>query len=236
MEKNHLAEPQDPRESGQPEVSRRDEIWRAFLGDRDPTPDEAHDIMLLAERLSLGDNDPFWGIVAFMYTRLSSIAAAHEQLSRTLADRIASKMDCLSALPDNTLTSVRTALAEWKPKFEPSVHPGFRTWLRGNPRTAVYFSGFAGGAVLLLMAAFWLGAHQSDPTHDAPMVAQTHPTECWESTKIGRKVHAWTQLNGAGLDTVLQCNFGKSAKIIHSNGLTICYPSGSGNGYYLPSP
>jgi hypothetical protein len=218
-------------------VSRRDEIWRSFLGDRDPTADEAHDIMLLAERLSLGDSDPFWGIVAFMYTRLAGMAAAHEQLSRTLADRIASKIDRLSALPDSTLTSVRAALAEWRPKFEPPTQLSFRAWLREHSRSVLYFSGLTGGAVvLLLMAAFWLGAHQSAYFHDTPMVAQTHPTENWENTKIGRKVHAWAQLNGAGLDTVLQCNFGKSAKVIHSNGLTICYPSGSGNGYYLPGP
>lgn len=217
-------------------MSRRDEIWRAFLGDREPTADEVHDIMLLAERLSLGDSDPFWGIVAFMYTRLSGIAAAHEQLTRELADRITTKIDRLSALPDSTLTSVRTALAEWQPKFEPPVHPGFRAWLRGHPRNVLYFSALTGGAVaLLLMAAYWLSAHQADTVHNPQVVAQDHPTEGWENTKIGRKVHAWAQINGAGLDTVLQCDFGKSAKVIHSNGLTICYPSGSGNGYYLPS-
>ncbi len=218
-------------------MSRRDDIWRAFLGDRDPTADEAHDIMLLADRLSLGDSDPFWGIVAFMYTRLSGMATAHEELTRTLADRFASKIDRLSALPDSTLTSVRAALAEWRPKFEPPARQSFREWLREHSRTMLYFSGFAGSAiVLLIMAAFWRGAHMYDPVHDTQVVAQAHPTEGWENTKIGRKVYAWVQLNGAGLDTVLQCDFGKSAKVIHSNGLTICYPSGSGNGYYLTGP
>ena len=212
-------------------MSQRDEIWRAFLGDRDPTPDEVHDIMLLAERLSLGDSDPFWGVVAFMYTRLSGMTAKHEQLTRGLADRITTRIDSLSNLPEDTLTSVRSALAEWQPKFTRPPHQQFKGWLGEHSRTA----GFAGIAmVLLVIGAFWLGTHRSSQIYDTPTLAETNALESWENTKIGRKVHAWSQLNGAGLDIVLQCDFGKSAKVIHSNGLTICYPSGSGNGYYLP--
>ncbi|MGO9445771.1 MAG: hypothetical protein ACLPXB_13475 [Thiobacillaceae bacterium] len=243
-------------------MSRRDEVWTAFLG-REPNSVEFSDIAMVADTLSLGDNDPFWGVIALIYSRLPKTEAQqraeHERFRaiRDLADEVMLKVDALDALEDRTLAAVRAALAEWLPRTaslegslgdaaaRPLERAKFNTASRlshekvwsARGTTVGYLAGGCFLAVgLLIIAAFRWGLHEADQRHAAVDVitqTQAHRIADWARTRDGRRIYAWAVLNGAGLNPVLQCDFGAPAKLIYRNGTAICYPAGRGNGYYV---
>ncbi|MGO9446784.1 MAG: hypothetical protein ACLPXB_18705 [Thiobacillaceae bacterium] len=235
-------------------MSRRDDVWRAFLG-RDPNPAEETDKLVLAERLVLGENDPFWGVIAFIYARLPGMAAEQERLRLTkeLVDTVSGRLD---ALPQVIHTAVHEVLDNGslgiqnldvklgeilKQKltatgFGERASLTLKERLRGYCYSVLYaVASFAliGG---LVSGAYGLGHHRAEnafESQQARAVIEAPRIEAWARTWEGHEVYAWAHLNRAGMDPILQCHFGNASRIIHQNGLAICYPSGSGRGYYV---
>jgi hypothetical protein len=235
-------------------MSRRDEVWRAFLG-RDPNPAEEADRRLLAEHLVLGENDPFWGVVAFMYARLPGMSAEHERLriTRELVDKVSGRLD---DLPDLLQSSVHSAVADGlpgiakldvklgtsieqaraAPPVSPMACPTVRDWVMGCFKSVLSAISTLAIIGVLLVVAYGVGAWEveRDVAVQQAMAAVEAPgIESWARTREGHEVYAWARLNDSGPNPVLRCDFGASTKIIHRDGMTICYPSGSGKGYYL---
>jgi hypothetical protein len=243
-------------------MSRRDEVWTAFLG-REPNAAETCDIAMVADTLSLGDNDPFWGVIALIYSRLPKTEAQQRaenerfRAVRDLADQVMLKVDGLDAIEDRTLAAVRAAVAEWLPptasldgtfgdaaerpleraQCNTASRPSHENVWRARGSTVGYLAGGSFLVVgLLILAAFRLGLHEADQLHaaaDAYTQTQAHRIADWARTRDGRRIYAWAVLNGAGLNPVFQCDFGAPAKLIYRNGRAICYPAGRGNGYYV---
>ncbi|MGO9444771.1 MAG: hypothetical protein ACLPXB_08350 [Thiobacillaceae bacterium] len=235
-------------------MSRRDDVWRAFLG-RDPNPAEQTDKLVLAEHLVLGENDPFWGVVAFLYSRLPGMAAEHERLriTKELVDKVSGRLD---ALPDMLQSSVHAAVADGLPGIRelnvrlgksieqglaavpvsPMACPTVKDWVMGCFKSVLSAISTLAIIGVLLVVAYGVGTWEAERAYavQQAMTAVEAPSiESWARTREGHEVYVWARLNDAGLKPVLQCNYGESSKIIHRDGMTICYPSGSGKGYYL---
>ena len=65
-------------------MSHRDETFRRMLG-HEPGETERADMAMLQEAARISDNDPFWGIAAFLYARNPSDMENRERLKVTLA-------------------------------------------------------------------------------------------------------------------------------------------------------
>jgi hypothetical protein len=236
-------------------MSRRDDVWRAFLG-RDPNPAEEADKLVLAEHLVLGENDPFWGVVAFMYARLPGMAAEHERLriTRELVNKVSGRLDDLPEMLQSSVHAVMAnglmVIGEHDVRLCKVIEPGLsgaktngKTGHHNDDEAALSFHPvWSAVAELVLVGALLAGtwvvstwrSEQAFADQQAMTVAQTHTVEAWAKTWEGHEMYVWSRLNGTGMNAILRCDFGDASKVVHGNGMAICYPAGSAHGYYLP--
>ncbi|MHB8549446.1 MAG: hypothetical protein ACYDB8_00535 [Acidiferrobacterales bacterium] len=226
-------------------MSQREEAFRRMLG-REPSATERTDMALLREVVRLGDNDPFWGIAAFLYARNPSDTESRERLRLTRAalDAFGRTLEGLverlpeqvpAGVPDTMASTVATAvgvaLANWAPRSS------LRTALAEHVHTVLLaLAGLIFTVVLAVSAAYWAGivsVRRVDATQQAALNANAHTLAAWTRTRDGRRVYAWARLNALGLRALLTCSYSGWQRIAR-NGYALCYPNGSGHGYYLP--
>ncbi|MHB1529895.1 MAG: hypothetical protein ACYCXT_10780 [Acidiferrobacteraceae bacterium] len=236
-------------------MSHRDETFRRMLG-HEPGQTEQADIAMLQEAARISDNDPFWGIAAFLYARNPSDVENRERLKVTLASLEGfgrtiegfgrTLEEAVARLPDGSAgtavtrdelastveTAMGRALAEWAPRSS------LRDWL-GDHVNAVLAT--AGGLVitvlLAVVVACWAGygiAHRDDAARQAVRDANARTVAAWIRTPEGQWVYAWARLNAVSLRPLLSCAY-PGWRRISQDGYTVCYPNGSGHGYYLAS-
>ncbi len=237
-------------------MSLRDEAFRRMLG-RKPGTEEHADIAAIRDAARLGDNDPFWGIAAFLYARTKPDIESRERLKITLesldafGNTLNGALACIKNQPvraDGGLSrdglssiveaAVASALADWMPRAR-AARPSIRAWLGAHFSAVLYVIGGLAVAVLVSLAvAYWAGqtsARRLYAARQAIIDADAHTLEAWARTAEGRRVYAWGTLNAASLGKLLSCGY-PGWRRLRKDGYTVCYPNGSGHGFYLPAP
>lgn len=236
----------------------RDEAFETLLGvERARQEPVMRDIRTLADVCGIGDDDPFWGVIAFVYARLPRDGHDWEALKQAI-DRLDSAMKALEpdAQPDTStlqpfvdrfedalkmLQTVKApsldieALAKaLSPQLDQMLRHrrrGLAEWLGEHARTVV-IGGLASLVLIGLLVAGGIGGGYA-----AGLTAgQARASEAahWAMSPEGRQIRRWATLNVASLPTLLDCRWGGAARRYEQNGRAACYPGGSGIGYYLP--
>jgi len=237
-------------------MSLRDEAFRRLLG-REPGADEQTDIAAIRDAVKLGDNDPFWGIVAFLYARTQPDIEGRAQLKITqesleaFGKTLNGALECITSLPAHAgggvsqdglaslvEAAVASALEDWVPRAA-TARPSIKTWLGEHFNAVLHVAGGLVVAVLIsVAAAYWAGqesARQVYAVRQATIEAEAHTLEAWARTPNGRRVYAWGTLNAPSLGKILSCGYPGWTRT-RQDGYTVCYPNGSGHGFYLPAP
>ncbi|MHB1587402.1 MAG: hypothetical protein ACYCRH_03355 [Acidiferrobacteraceae bacterium] len=230
-------------------MNRREEAFRRMLG-REPTANERIEIAMLREVAQLGDDDPFWGVAAFLYARTNSDTENRERLKltqesletfgRMLKDAIhflshptarAGHEGSAAALSSTVAATVVAALADQTPRSS------IRTWFGEHLNVAL-------GATCALIASqligvgagYWAGqvaTRRLEAARRVTRAADARTITAWARTPDGRRVFAWARLNAPGLKYLLSCRYPGWTRT-RADGYTVCYPNGSGHGFYLP--
>ncbi len=218
----------------------------------EPTADERTEIATLREVARLGDDDPFWGVAAFLYARTKSDTENRERLritqesletfGRTLEGAIqtlshpaapGSNEMPTATLSSTVATAVAAALGDWAPRSS------IRTWFGEHLNAVLCATGALIACQLIgVGAGYWAGqvsARRLESAHQATRVADARTIAAWARTPDGHRVFAWARLNGPGLGYLLSCRYPGWTRT-REEGYTVCYPNGSGHGYYLPGP
>lgn len=232
-------------------MNRRDEAFRRMLG-RAPTTGEQTEIATLREVAQLSDDDPFWGVAAFLYAQAKSDTENRERLRITqeslegFGGKLEDAIQYLkhqttpvgheisaAALSSTIAATVVAALADWTPRSS------IRTWF-GEHLNAVL--GAAGALIASQLigvgAGYWAGqvsTRRLEAARQATSVADARTIAAWARTPDGRRVFAWARLNAPGLGSLLSCRYSGWTRM-REDDYTVCYPNGSGHGFYLPAP
>lgn len=236
----------------------RDEAFETLLGaERARQEPVMRDIRTLADVCGIGDDDPFWGVIAFVYARLPRDGHDWEALKQAI-DRLDAAMKALkaNAQPDSTVLqpiadrledAIRTFQIPRPPQLDsealakalgPQIDEllrrrrrGLGEWLGEHARTVVIGGLSSLVLVGLLVAGGLVGGYAAGlSTGQARASEAAH----WARSPEGRQIHRWATLNVASLPALLDCGWGGAAKRYEQNGRAACYPGGSGAGYYLP--
>jgi hypothetical protein len=211
---------------------------------------------MLQEAARISDNDPFWGIAAFLYARNPSDMENRERLKVTLASLESfgrmiegfgrTLEEAVARLPDSAASADTGAFwGEMRSTVESSVgravadctpRSSLRDWL-GDHVNAVLAT--AGGLVITVLlgmgVAYWAGysaAQRADAARQALIDARARTVAAWVKTPEGQQVYAWARLNAFGLRALLTCGY-PGWRRESQDGYTVCYPNGGGHGYYL---
>lgn len=232
-------------------MNRREEAFRRMLG-REPTADERTEIATLREVAQLGDDDPFWGVAAFLYARTKSDTENRERLRLTQEslEMFGGKLEGaihylkherapvghelpVAALSSTVAATVVAALADR------TSRSSIRTWFGEHLNAALGAIGALIASQLIgIGAGYWAGqvsTRRLEAAHQATRAADARTIAAWARTPDGHRVFAWARLNAPGLGYLLSCRYPGWTRT-RADGYTVCYPNGSGHGFYLPGP
>lgn len=236
----------------------RDAAFETLLGaERARQEPVMRDLRAMGEILDLGDEDPFWGIVALIYARLPRDGQDWEALKQAI-DRLDSAIKVLASnapLDSRSLQPLVDRLEkalQALQRFEPpkidtqdlakALSPqldellrrrrrGLGEWLGEHARTVVIGGLSSLVLVGLLVAGGLVGGYAAGLSAGE---ARASEAAHWARSPEGRQIRRWATLNVASLPELLDCGWGGAAKRYEQNGRAACYPGGSGTGYYLP--
>ncbi len=230
---------------------------------REPGSTEREDIDRLQRATGMNKDEAFWGVIAYLYARTKPDVEAREQLRLVVESLKAFGAQLDEALrPDRLITAiataVRTTLTELSgPGTEGSAFAAAIGTALSNPgvaqrpalqegfgahRTAVRYGALAlcASGLLAVGLAYWLGRTAGvQATRVADRAALAHlqdragTLEAWALSPEGRRLYAWGALNRLSLGRILSCGYPSWTKRRHE-GYVICYPNGSGQGFYVP--
>lgn len=227
-------------------MSHREVVFRRLLG-HEPDATEQADMGIFHEVMQLRDNDPFWGIAAFLYTRVPSDAENRERLKLTQAslETFSQKLEAAlarhesraadrdSALQDALMVTIEAAITA--ATVDPAPRPSIREWFGAHVNAVLATTGvLVLAGVLAVILAYWTGetaVRRIDALRAVAQAAQAHTRAAWIQTRDGREVYAWARLNATGLHALLTCSY-PGWRRARQEGYVVCYPEG-GYGYYL---
>lgn len=245
-------------------MSLRDESFRAMLG-REPSGTEWTDIERLHRATGMNKDEAFWGVIAYLYARTRPDIEAREQLRlviESLKD-FGGRLDHgmrIDRLVAPITTALQSVLAEGPGlrvdaralsatietalrNAGPPPRSSLRDWFGEHLAAALYtVAGLFTSGLLAVGLAYWTGTLAGTrATRAADQAALAHlrthagPIRAWALSRAGQRVYAWGQLNRQSLGHILSCNY-PGWRQRSQDGYVVCYPNGSGHGFYLPPP
>lgn len=233
----------------------RQDVFAAMLGaERAQQEPVQADLRAMAEVLELGDDDPFWGVVALIYARLPRDGQDWEAL-REAVNRLDGAVQSLGALSGSGNDGLAAELAE-AVKAAQSSGPiqidteglarslgpqldellrrrrrGLTEWLGEHARTVVI-----GGLASLVLVGVLVVAGTAGGYVAGQAAGEAKASEAarWVLSPDGQAMKRWATLNVASVPALMRCGWGGAAKRYNQDGRAACYPGGSGSGYYLP--
>ncbi|MHB8346139.1 MAG: hypothetical protein ACYDHM_02965 [Acidiferrobacterales bacterium] len=243
-------------------MSLRDESFRTMLG-REPSSTEWEDIGRLHRATGMNKDEAFWGVIAYLYARTKPDVEAREQLRIVLESLkdFSARLDQMTH-SDRLITSITTAIRatltelsgpgaegralsaaiETALKTMGAVpRPSLKDWFGAHLAPVLYSTAalFASGLLAVGLAYAVGRAAGAHTTHVADQAAlarlkdRAGSIEKWALSPGGRRVYAWGVLNRLSLGRILACAYPGWTRQQH-DGYVICYPNGSGHGFYLP--
>ena len=243
-------------------MSLRDESFRTMLG-REPSSTEWEDISRLQRATGMNKDEAFWGVIAYLYARTKPEVESREQLRIVLESLkdFGTRLD-QTTHSDRLITSITTAIRatltelsgpgaeghSFSAAIETALktvgavpRPSLKDWF-GAHRAPVLYSTAAlcASGLLAVGLAYAVGRTTgAQTTHAADQAAlvrlETHAKalQAWALSPEGRRVYTWGALNRLSLGRLLACAYPGWTQRRHE-GYVICYPNGSGHGFYLP--
>ena len=230
---------------------------------REPSSTEWEDIARLQRATGMNKDEAFWGVIAYLYARTKPEVESREQL-RLVLDSLkdfGARLDPMThneQLVTAITTALRTMLAEFSGrKTDAGVcsaaiatalknlgalpRASLKDWFGAHLAPVLYCAAalFASG-LLAVGLAYAVGRAAGTQTARAADQAalvrlKTHAKalQAWALSPEGRRVYAWGTLNRLSLGRILACDYPGWTRQRHK-GYLICYPNGSGHGFYLP--